>query len=148
VSTYADRGASRGQRGGSPTVVNLSFLDRNEHCLHRKSKAIPVTGRGGPQVFAVRYEHHLHIKSKAIPVTGRGGPYVFPVRYEHHVHIKSKAISVTGRGVLYGFEMVNIPHCLDNLLTDGDEVVTTHRPRVTPHQHYLFLSLVMSSVTG
>jgi hypothetical protein len=28
VPTFADRGVSRGQRGGSPTVVNLSFLDR------------------------------------------------------------------------------------------------------------------------
>jgi hypothetical protein len=28
VSTIVDRGVSRGQRGGSPTVVNLSFLDR------------------------------------------------------------------------------------------------------------------------
>jgi hypothetical protein len=26
-----DRGVSRGQRGGSPTVVNLSFLDRNNN---------------------------------------------------------------------------------------------------------------------
>jgi hypothetical protein len=29
VPTFADRGVSRGQRGGSPTVVNLSFLDRS-----------------------------------------------------------------------------------------------------------------------
>jgi hypothetical protein len=28
VSTFVDRGVSRCQRGGSPTVVNLSFLDR------------------------------------------------------------------------------------------------------------------------
>jgi hypothetical protein len=28
VPTFADRGVSRGQRGGAPTVVNLSFLDR------------------------------------------------------------------------------------------------------------------------
>jgi hypothetical protein len=28
VPTFVDRGVSRGQRGGSPTVVNLSFLDR------------------------------------------------------------------------------------------------------------------------
>jgi hypothetical protein len=26
--TFADRGVSHGQRSGSPTVVNLSFLDR------------------------------------------------------------------------------------------------------------------------
>jgi hypothetical protein len=29
VSTFVDRGVSRGQRGGSPMVVNLSFLDRS-----------------------------------------------------------------------------------------------------------------------
>jgi hypothetical protein len=29
VSTFVDRGVSRGQRDGSPTAVNLSFLDRS-----------------------------------------------------------------------------------------------------------------------
>jgi hypothetical protein len=28
VPTFVDRGESRGRRSGSPTVVNLSFLDR------------------------------------------------------------------------------------------------------------------------
>jgi hypothetical protein len=28
VPTFVDRGVSRGQRGGSPMVVNLSFVDR------------------------------------------------------------------------------------------------------------------------
>jgi hypothetical protein len=31
VSTFVDRGVSRGQRGGSPTVVNLSFLNRSRY---------------------------------------------------------------------------------------------------------------------
>jgi hypothetical protein len=31
VPTFVDRGASRGQRGGSPTVFNLSFLDRSHY---------------------------------------------------------------------------------------------------------------------
>jgi hypothetical protein len=31
VPTFADRGVSRGQRGGPPTVVNLSFLDRSSY---------------------------------------------------------------------------------------------------------------------
>jgi hypothetical protein len=31
VLTFADRGVSRGQRGGSPTAVNLSFLDRSRY---------------------------------------------------------------------------------------------------------------------
>jgi hypothetical protein len=28
MPTFVDRGVSRGQRGGSPAVINLSFLDR------------------------------------------------------------------------------------------------------------------------
>jgi hypothetical protein len=31
VPSFMDRGVSRGQRGGSPTVVNLSFLDRSRY---------------------------------------------------------------------------------------------------------------------
>jgi hypothetical protein len=31
VSTFVDRGVSRGQRGGSRTVVNLSFLNRSRY---------------------------------------------------------------------------------------------------------------------
>jgi hypothetical protein len=31
VPTFVDTGVSRGQRGGSPTVVNLSFLDRSRY---------------------------------------------------------------------------------------------------------------------
>jgi hypothetical protein len=31
VPTFVDRGMSRGQRGGSPTVFNLSFLDQSRY---------------------------------------------------------------------------------------------------------------------
>jgi hypothetical protein len=31
VRTFADGGLSRGQRGRTPTAVNLSFLDRNRY---------------------------------------------------------------------------------------------------------------------
>jgi hypothetical protein len=31
ISTFVGRGVSHGQRGGSPTVVNLSFLDRSTY---------------------------------------------------------------------------------------------------------------------
>jgi hypothetical protein len=31
MPTFVDRGVSHGQRGGSPTVVNLSFLDRSRY---------------------------------------------------------------------------------------------------------------------
>jgi hypothetical protein len=31
VPTFVDRGVSRGQHAGSPTVVNLSFLDRSRY---------------------------------------------------------------------------------------------------------------------
>jgi hypothetical protein len=39
-----------------------------------KIKAIPVNGSGVPWVFPVGFEYDLHTKSKAIPITGRGGP--------------------------------------------------------------------------
>jgi hypothetical protein len=45
-----------------------------------------------------------------------------------------KAIPVRG---LEGRETLRIPHCLDNLLIDGGEVVNpTHRQRFTPQKHY------------
>jgi hypothetical protein len=50
---------------------------------------------------------------------------------------KIKAISVTVHADLYGYEILNIPHCLDNWLTDGGKVVSlTRRPRSTPQKHY------------
>jgi hypothetical protein len=46
---------------------------------------------------------------------------------------------VAGRGGLYGCEMLRIPCCLDNRLTDGGKVVSpTHRPHFTP-QNLFFL---------
>jgi hypothetical protein len=50
---------------------------------------------------------------------------------------KRNAIPVTGRGGLLDSEMLRIPHCLDNLLTD---VIPTHRPRSTPQKHYFHAS--------
>jgi hypothetical protein len=44
VPTFMARGVSRGQRGGSPTAVNLSFIDL----------VLPNTRKKG------RYEIHLH----------------------------------------------------------------------------------------
>jgi hypothetical protein len=38
VPTFADREESRGQRGGSPTVVNLSFLDRIQYQESRQNR--------------------------------------------------------------------------------------------------------------
>jgi hypothetical protein len=37
---------------------------------------------------------------------------------------KSKAISITGCGDIEGYEMLRIPHCLYNRLTDGSKVVS------------------------
>jgi hypothetical protein len=48
-----------------------------------------------------------------------------------------KAIPVTGHRGLWGCEMLRIPHCLDNQLTDGGKVVSpTHPPHFTPLKHY------------
>jgi hypothetical protein len=56
--------------------------------------------------------------------------------------IKNKKINpVTGRGSLQDCEMLRITHCLGNRLTDGGEVVSpTHRPHITPQEHYFSAS--------
>jgi hypothetical protein len=52
VPTFLDKGVSRGERGSSPTVVNLNFLDRNEELLERKNRSSGLenrlTARGVP----------------------------------------------------------------------------------------------------
>jgi hypothetical protein len=48
---------------------------------------------------------------------------------------------VTGRRGLKGCEMLRIPHCLDNRLTDRGKVFNpTHQLRFTPQKHYLSAS--------
>jgi hypothetical protein len=48
-----------------------------------------------------------------------------------------------------GFEMLRIAHCLGNWLTDGGKVVSpTHRQRFTHYKHYIFLLLLLISVSG
>jgi hypothetical protein len=65
--------------------------------------------------------------------------YIFLSCINRQAKKKSKTIPVTGRGGLYGCEMLRIPHCLDNRLTDGGKVASpTHRPRSTPQKHYYF----------
>jgi hypothetical protein len=44
VPTFADRVVSRGQRGGSPTVVNLSFLDRSRYFSFKYLLIYPHNG--------------------------------------------------------------------------------------------------------
>jgi hypothetical protein len=57
VPTFVDRGMSRGQRGGSPTVVKVSFLDPSRdfpfnylHIFSHKGWVDPV-----PQNFAAKW---------------------------------------------------------------------------------------------
>jgi hypothetical protein len=48
---------------------------------------------------------------------------------------------LTGRGGLWGCEMLTIPHCLDNRLTDGSKVVSPmHWLQSTPQKHYFSVS--------
>jgi hypothetical protein len=49
-------------------------------------------------------------------------------------------IPLTGRQAPWGCEMLNIPQCLDNRLTDGGEVLSLRRPpRSTCQEHFLVL---------
>jgi hypothetical protein len=54
---------------------------------------------------------------------------------------KRKAIPITGHGGLWGCEVLSIPRCLDNWLTDGGKVVSPkHQLLVTPQKHYFSAS--------
>jgi hypothetical protein len=48
VPTFADRGLSRGQRGGSPMVVNLSFLHRSRYFSFKCLLIYPHKGSVDP----------------------------------------------------------------------------------------------------
>jgi hypothetical protein len=49
VSTFVDRGVSRGQRGGSPAVVNLRFLDRSQLHFFQVAPHLLSQGLSGPR---------------------------------------------------------------------------------------------------
>jgi hypothetical protein len=57
------------------------------------------------------------------------------------VCVKSKLILVRGRGGLQVCEMLKIPHCPDNRLTDREKVVSpTHRQNYIPQKHNFSVS--------
>jgi hypothetical protein len=90
VPTFVDRGVSRGQRGGSPNVVNLSFLDRSRYfsfkellIYTRKGWVDPVpdplllrkSGSAGNRTW------DLWVSSQELwPLDHRGGPAIHPRR--------------------------------------------------------------------
>jgi hypothetical protein len=49
VPTFADRGVSCGQRGGSHTVVNLSFLDRSRYFFFQVAPHLSSRGLSAPR---------------------------------------------------------------------------------------------------
>jgi hypothetical protein len=54
---------------------------------------------------------------------------------------KTRAVPVRRHGGLQACEMLRIPNCLNNQLTDGGKVVSPwHRPRSTPQEHYFSAS--------
>jgi hypothetical protein len=71
--------------------------------------------------------------------------------YGSYNYYKSKAIPITDRAGLYGCDMLRIPHCLDNQLTDGGKVFSPmHQQNFTPHTHFFFFFTfpVLTSVRG
>jgi hypothetical protein len=49
VPSFVDRGVSRGQRGGIPTVVNLSFLNRSRYFPFQVAPHLSSQGLSGPR---------------------------------------------------------------------------------------------------
>jgi hypothetical protein len=48
MPSFADRGVSCGQRDGTPTVVNLGFLDRSRYFFHSSSSSVILSRLSGP----------------------------------------------------------------------------------------------------
>jgi hypothetical protein len=49
VPTFVDRGVSCGQRGGSPTAVNISFLERSRYFFFQVAPHLSSQELSGPQ---------------------------------------------------------------------------------------------------
>jgi hypothetical protein len=78
-------------------------------------------------------ELHTHNRTCRVSFTRTGHCFKMPA------HTDVKLYPLTGCGGLLGCEMLRIPHCLNNRLTDGDKVVSRkHRPRSTPQKHLFF----------
>jgi hypothetical protein len=58
VPTFVDRGVSRGQRGGSLTIVNLSFLDRSYIVLQTQND-VPVVWTVMEHRYSHQREEHI-----------------------------------------------------------------------------------------
>jgi hypothetical protein len=90
VPTFVDRGVSRGQRGGSPTVVNVSFLDRSRYFSFKYLLIYPHKGWVDPvpdplllrkSCSAGNPTWDLWVSSQEVwPLDHRGG-YQFPKRH-------------------------------------------------------------------
>jgi hypothetical protein len=70
MPTFADKGVSRGQRAGSPTVINLSFLDRSRYFLSSSSSFIPTRAEWIP------FQTHCYSENLVEPGIERGTPWL------------------------------------------------------------------------
>jgi hypothetical protein len=93
-------------------------------------------------ISAIYGHHQVHVYiAKDIPLH-------IKIARTYHRLLKSKDIPVTGHGGLYGCEMLKIPPCLGDQLTDGSKVVDLiHWPLIAPRAT-IFLLLVLISVRG
>jgi hypothetical protein len=62
VPTFVDRGVLRGQRGGTPTAVNLSFLDRELLLFLSRSSSFILVRLSGPPFHTHCYSENLEAK--------------------------------------------------------------------------------------
>jgi hypothetical protein len=71
VPVFVDRGMSRGQRGGSPTVVILSFLDRRRYFSFKQLWFYMGVKHG---LLTVSEEHKLRVfENRVLRIFGPRG---------------------------------------------------------------------------
>jgi hypothetical protein len=72
---------------------------------------------------------------------------LIPVQGVLQTLYKGTAIPVTGRGGPQGCETSRLPHCLDNWLTDGGEVVSLTRRQLFTPQEDSWCSFVLEAAS-
>jgi hypothetical protein len=112
VPTFVDRGVSRGQRGWSPMVVNLSFLDRLSWICQFKIFITYNFKTAWSYTFLLEWQNKIAYKPANM--------YAHCITHESVSTKKRKTIPVVCSGGLQGCELSRFPHLLNSLLKNGN----------------------------
>jgi hypothetical protein len=110
VPTFVDRGVSRGQRDGSRTVVNLSFLDRSRTFLSSRSSFILTRAVWTP------FHTHCYSENLVTPGIQLGASRLAARNSDHNMKIRPqstdcpKSLELMNSFLYYAHSRISV-HC-------------------------------------